>query len=56
MRYFRNTTIIEGQESESLWSMDSETNRLVLVDEDEYIWTPFFEGDPNFREVKDPRS
>lgn len=54
MRYFRNRQELQGIDPEALWFLDEETGRIVLVDEDQYIWEPFYENDPRFYEIEKP--
>lgn len=54
MRYFRNIEMIQNQDPESLWYLDENTKRLVLVSDDEYIWEPFYENDASFEEIPNP--
>jgi hypothetical protein len=53
-RYFRSRQELQGIDPEALWFLDEETGRIVLVDEDQYLWEPFYENDPRFYEIEKP--
>jgi hypothetical protein len=54
IRYFRNNVPIHDQEVDSLWMLNTTTNTFELVDDDQYIFEPFYENDERFYEVCEP--
>jgi hypothetical protein len=53
-RYFRNYNLIQGQDPHSLWYLDAKQAVLILMNDDDFIWVPFTEGDEAFYEVPEP--
>ena len=51
-KYYRNLAEIEGCEPDSLWILQGD--KLVLVDDDQYIWVILDKNADNFYMVPDP--
>jgi len=51
-KYYRNLTEVKGCEPESLWMLQVE--KLILVDDDQYIFARITDHPDVFYEVPDP--